>query len=238
MEQVKKYVAYYRVSTKGQGESGLGIDGQISTVKRFTAGSELIAQFKEVESGKNNNRIELGKALDLCKREGATLVIAKLDRLSRSVSLISSLMDSKLDFVCCDMPTADKTTIHVIAAFAQREREVLSSRTKVALSELKKRGVKLGKPENLTAAATSKGLSVRIENAKNNNANRQAIELIRMYKGQGLSDAQTATKLNDLGLKTRTGKAFKHGTIYALCKRMESTPQETPAPATKTKKKA
>jgi len=238
MEQIKKYVAYYRVSTAKQGVSGLGLDGQQTAVKNFVRDGELIATFTEIESGKKNNRVELDKALDTCKKQGATLVIAKLDRLSRNVSFISSLMDSNLEFICCDMPTANKMTIQIMAAIAQWERETIVSRTKTALSELKKKGVLLGKPENLTASAISKGLQVRQDNAKSNPANKQALELIGMYKRQGLSDAQTAAKLNELGLRTRTGKAFKHGTIYALAKRLPAAPQEAPAHTTKTAKAA
>jgi len=221
MEQIKTYVAYYRVSTKRQGESGLGLDGQQTMVKNFIKDGELIAEFTEVESGKNtrkSKRYDLLAAIEVCKRTNSTLVIAKLDRLSRDVSFTASLLSSGLDFIVCDMPQANKLTIHIIAAIAEYEREMTSYRTIAALSELKKRGVKLGKDDNFNQQGRNKGTRTRVKESRLDDKNRQAKELIAVYIKQGLSDAQIATKLNGLGFKTIRDKGYKHGTIYALRK--------------------
>lgn len=140
------FVAYYRVSTAEQGRSGLGIEAQKETVARYLNGGDwkLIAEFEEHESGKRNDRPELRKALDHCKRTGATLVIARLDRLSRSASFITALQDSKVRFVCCDMPEANEFTITIMAALAQVEAKRISNNTKAALAAAAARGVQLG----------------------------------------------------------------------------------------------
>lgn len=142
----KKCVGYYRVSTTQQERSGLGLEAQYEIVNSYCKQASIIASFTDIESGKNNNRPQLFKAIAYANQHDAILVIAKLDRLSRNVSFISNLMDSKVKFVCCDMPAADSFTIHIFAALAQREREFTSSRTKDALKALKARGVKLGNP--------------------------------------------------------------------------------------------
>src|SRR4029077_18599374 len=119
---------------------------QEDAVKSYLRGVDPIAIFREIDSGKNAARPELAKAISLCEKEKATLVIAKLDRLARSVHLISGLMKSGVEFVACDMPEANRLTIHIIAAVAEDELERISSRTKAALAALKKKGVKLGNP--------------------------------------------------------------------------------------------
>ncbi len=145
-----KFIAYYRVSTDKQGRSGLGLEAQQAAVERYLDGGtwELLADYTEVESGKRvTNRPELQAALQHCRREKATLVIAKLDRLGRNVSFIASMMDSKVDFVCCDNPHANRLMLHMLAAFAEHEREQISKRTKAALAAAKARGVQLGNPK-------------------------------------------------------------------------------------------
>jgi len=133
-----KYISYYRVSTQKQGKSGLGIDAQKTAVSNFIGKNAiLINEFEEVESGKNDERPQLYKAIEQCKKENAILLIAKLDRLSRNVSFIYTLKDSKVDFRCCDMPDANSLTIGIMAVLAQDERERISQRTKSALAELK-----------------------------------------------------------------------------------------------------
>jgi DNA invertase Pin-like site-specific DNA recombinase len=143
----KSFVAYYRVSTLQQGRSGLGLEAQQSDVMKYTNGS-ILAEYTDVESGKrSNNRPELLKAIKHAKEADATLVIAKLDRLSRNSVFIGQLMESRVKFVCCDMPEADEFTIHIFAALAQKERKMISARTKDALQVAKQRGVKLGNPQ-------------------------------------------------------------------------------------------
>lgn len=142
------FVAYVRVSTDKQGASGLGLEAQREAIGRHVsgAGGRLVAEFQEIESGKNNARPEIARALAACRARHATLVIAKLDRLARNVSFVSGLMESGADFVACDNPHATRLTIHILAAVAEHEREQISARTKAALAAAKARGVKLGNP--------------------------------------------------------------------------------------------
>jgi DNA invertase Pin-like site-specific DNA recombinase len=135
-----KFIAYYRVSTKRQGASGLGLDAQRDAVRRFVTGGDLVAEFEEVESGKRDDRPALDAALRECRLRNATLVIAKLDRLSRSVAFLSKLMDAGTEFVAVDMPQANKFVIHVMAAVAEQERLMISQRTKAALKAARDRG--------------------------------------------------------------------------------------------------
>jgi len=143
----KKCVTYYRVSTDKQGLRGLGMDAQRAAVKAFLGDDwELVAEFAEVESGKRKDRPELDRAVAECKRHKAKLVIAKLDRLSRDAAFLLNLRDAGVDFICRDMPQADRFTIGLFALLAEREREIISQRTKAALAEAKKRGTVLGNP--------------------------------------------------------------------------------------------
>lgn len=150
MESPTRYIAYYRVSTDKQGRSGLGLEAQQAYVQRFlhTAQGALLAEYTEVESGKKHqNRPELKSALAQCRKEKATLVIAVLDRLARNVHFISGLMESRVPFVCADMPHATPFEIHIRAAMAEEETRKISQRTKAALKAAKKRGVVLGNPK-------------------------------------------------------------------------------------------
>jgi DNA invertase Pin-like site-specific DNA recombinase len=142
----KQFVAYLRVSTSKQGDSGLGLEAQRAAITAYLNGGkwEVLAEFIEIESGKRNDRPKLAEAMRLCRKKGATLVIAKLDRLARNVHFVSGLMESKVDFVACDNPTANKLTIHILAAVAEDEAVRISARTKAALAAAKARGTVLG----------------------------------------------------------------------------------------------
>jgi DNA invertase Pin-like site-specific DNA recombinase len=142
----KRYVGYLRVSTARQGRSGLGLEAQRASVLGFIhgQGGALLAEFTEVESGKSADRAQLEAALGACRIHGAVLVIAKLDRLARNVEFIARLMNAGVEFVCVDAPHANRLTIHILAAMAEHEREMISARTKAALAQAKARGVKLG----------------------------------------------------------------------------------------------
>jgi DNA invertase Pin-like site-specific DNA recombinase len=143
---MSEFVAYYRVSTDKQGRSGLGLEAQERAVVAHAdkAGGSIVASYSEVESSRRKHRPELARALAHCKRAKAVLLIAKLDRLARSVSVISNLLESRVEFVCCDMPEANKMMIHIMAAMAEWERDQISRRTKDALASAKARGTRLG----------------------------------------------------------------------------------------------
>lgn len=143
---MNQFVAYYRVSTDKQGRSGLGLEAQERAVLAHATKADgvIIASYSEVESSRRKHRPELTRALAHCKRDKAVLLIAKLDRLARSVSVISNLLESRVEFVCCDMPEANKMMIHIMAAMAEWERDQISRRTKEALASAKARGARLG----------------------------------------------------------------------------------------------
>ncbi|NDW11077.1 recombinase family protein [Dysgonomonas sp. 520] len=215
-----RYIAYYRVSTQKQGVSGLGLEAQRTDVNRFISkGGELITEYQDIESGKKNDRPNLIKAIDECKKQNAILLIAKLDRLSRNASFIFMLRDSKVDFVCCDMPNANTVTIGIMAVLAQDERERISHRTKSALAELKKKGKKLGTPENLTDKARETSLQIRQQNAIEDENNRKAGALIIALRKQDKSFYQITKEINELGFKTRTGKLFQQNQVQILYNR-------------------
>lgn len=146
--QSKSFVTYLRVSTVRQGQSGLGLEAQRAAVQAHAAaaGHIIVAEYVEVESGKRADRPQLAAALATCRLHKGTLVIAKLDRLARNVHFISGLMESGVDFVACDMPHANRLTLHLMAAMAEHEAAAISERTKVALAAAKARGVRLGNP--------------------------------------------------------------------------------------------
>jgi DNA invertase Pin-like site-specific DNA recombinase len=141
-----QFVAYYRVSTARQGRSGLGLEAQKKAVADFLNGGlwHLMAEFVEIESGKADDRPQLEQALAMCELSGATLVVAKLDRLSRNLAFLAKLQESGARFVAADMPEANELTIHIMAAVAQAERKAISMRTKEALAAAKAKGVRLG----------------------------------------------------------------------------------------------
>ncbi len=152
-----KFVAYYRVSTQRQGRSGLGLEGQRDSVAAYvwSAAGRVLAEFTEVESGKRNDRPELHKAIRRAKVTGARLIIAKLDRLSRSAAFLLQLRDSGVRFIAADLPNADETVVGIMAVIAQREREMIAQRTKEALAVARKRlakhGRRLGNPNGAAA---------------------------------------------------------------------------------------
>jgi DNA invertase Pin-like site-specific DNA recombinase len=192
------FIAYYRVSTVQQGASGLGLEAQRASVERHIANCKgtLLMDYVEVESGKKDDRPQLAAALAHAKREGAVLIIAKLDRLARNVAFIARLMEEATDFVACDMPAANKLTLHIMAAMAEHEREMISARTKAALTEAKKRGVTLGNPrwaESIEKARAARHPSVM---------HAQVLALIVERHKAGESLRKIASALNTLGLKT------------------------------------
>lgn len=207
---MKKYIAYYRVSTRKQ---SLGIEAQRSTVEAYLSNiqdANLMAEYEEKESGKDNNRVQLNEAIAQCKRDNATLVIAKLDRLSRNVSFIFALRDANVDFIACDLPEFNSLTLAIFAGLAQQERELISSRTKAALAE--KRKVKaLGTPLNLLSnmdKAIGNSIQTRKNKAINNDNNRKAYSLIQALRNANNSWNSIATQLNSNGFRTANNSSF------------------------------
>ena len=214
-----KFVAYYRVSTAKQCRSGLGLEAQRSSVQTYVKDGKIIAEYVEVESGKRTDRPQLAKAIDEARHEGATLIIAKLDRLARSVAFIFALRDSGVKFIACDMPEANTLTIGLLATLAQHERELISERTKAALAAKKARGAKLGSPQNLTREATNKAAEARHRRALEDPANKRATELALLYRERGLSFRAIAETLNANGHVTRRGRKFYACTVERLLSR-------------------
>jgi DNA invertase Pin-like site-specific DNA recombinase len=204
-------VAYERVSTARQGTSGLGLEAQRKAIEDFarSRGAGLIGRFTEVESGRNPDRPELAKALHLSKVTGATLVIAKLDRLSRNAAFLLTLRDSGVRFLAVDMPEANDLTVGIMALVAQAEREAISRRTKEALAVAKARGVKLGNPNGAEALrrAGKGGAPLRAAVSRNTKSHaRDLAPVLADLKAQGITSLRgIAEALNDRGMLTRRG---------------------------------
>ena len=213
----KQFVTYYRVSTVKQGQSGLGLEAQRATAEGFVKGRGIIvAEYVEIESGKKDNRPKLRAAIEQANATGATLLIAKLDRLARNASFIFALRDAGVDFQACDLPEANTLTIGIFAVMAQHEREMISARTRAALQARKARGLTLGTPANLNDAARLKGMQARQANAREAKENRQAAELVSLYRAQGHTLRNIAKKLNASGYVTRSKKPFAAETVRRL----------------------
>ncbi len=213
-----KFIAYYRVSTDRQGSSGLGLEAQQQAVKNHLNGGdwELIKEVVEIESGKRNNRPELEHALKLCKKHKATLIIAKLDRLSRNLAFIANLMESGVEFIATDMPHANRTMLQIMAVFAEHEREMISKRTKEALRAAKERGVKLGSPYPSKAAV--KGREKRTDNADRFASNTHPI--IQEIQAAGVNTLNgIANALNARGVRTARGGEWKPMTVKRVMER-------------------
>jgi DNA invertase Pin-like site-specific DNA recombinase len=214
---MKHFIAYYRVSTDRQGSSGLGLEAQRAAVLQHIGVGTLSAEYTEVESGKKHtNRPQILAALQECRRKKATLVIAKLDRLGRNVAFISALMDSGADFVCCDNPHANRLMLHMLAAFAEHEREQISNRTKAALAAAKARGVKLGNPRPLEALDLARAVHIARRPAP------EILNIMRSLEGQGMSYRAIARELNQLNIRTSRGCKWFGNTIKAALQQQES----------------
>lgn len=216
-----KLVSYIRVSTQRQGESGLGLEAQRTSVQSFANGnaSKIIAEFVEVESGKRTNRAQLAAALDFCRKNDAVLVIAKLDRLARNVHFISGLLESGVRFHAADMPSADRFMLHVYAAMAEEEGRRISERTKAALAAARARGVKLG--------ATGQAL------ADKHKARADAFALsiaptIQAHRAAGLSVRKIAERLNQDGVPTLSGSKWHSTTVQRIVKRLKVSASVSP----------
>ena len=215
---MNKFVAYYRVSTQKQGISGLGLESQQSTTRDYiaTVGGNLVNTFEEVESGTKDDRPKLQKALRECRLTGATLLIAKLDRLSRNRRFLMDLQESSITFVCCDMPEANNFTVGILACMAEYERELISTRTKEALSAAKARGVILGNPklDLVRNTDTRNATKALVAKAKSRNLElRQIVEELQEDSTEQLSLRGLARKLNEAGYTTARGGKFHASSV-------------------------
>jgi len=221
MEQTN-YVSYLRQSTKKQSLSNLGIEAQREIIQKHLGQIQPIAEFVETESGKKTDRPKLAEALELCRKTKSTLIVAKLDRLSRNVAFTSKLLESDVEIKFCDFPEANRLVLHIIASIAEYEAGLISTRTKQALKAKKARGVSLGKPENLVnnlgKAITKSNLTNR-QKALDNDNNRRAIAMLKVMATQDLSLSEMARRLNEEGFVTSQGKQFTAWQVSVLLKR-------------------
>ena len=217
-KEIMQYIAYYRVSTKRQGESQLGLKAQKHSVEKFIAPELIDKEFVEIETGTNKKyRPILNEAIELCIKHDATLIIAKLDRLARNVSFVSALIDNKVKFKAVDMPEASELTIHLMSAIAQNEAKAISIRVKEGLAQSTK---KLGTPENLTIEARLKGLESVRNKAINNQHNKRALAFVRGLKYEDMKLREIAEQLNENDFKTSKGKEFGTTQVIRILKKI------------------
>jgi len=217
----ERFIAYYRVSTRKQGDSGLGLEAQREAVRRFIGDGQLLAEFEEVESGKRSDRPALEAALKECRLRRAKLIIAKLDRLSRSVAFVSRLMEEQVDFVAVDMPHSNRFTIHVMAALAEQERELISARTRAALQAAKARGVSLGgrrgsfRIEDVGEKGRARSLEVRATAAQL--CAQERLEAVRSIGTEGIISLHgVARELNARSIPAPRGGTWSAGQVRRL----------------------
>lgn len=228
-----KIIAYYRVSTDRQKRSGLGLAAQRKAVHEYAKrmGYTIAEEYEETESGTDSDRPKLQKAMEHARSVRGILVIAKLDRLSRNMAMVAKLMDSPVDFVCCDNPVASRLTIHVMAAVAEEEARQISERTKAALAAAKASGVKLGSArpdhwkgrEHLRGWKTGAKKSSEIRKRNAQIAYAFVYEEMKKMRAAGDSLDTIAKKLNLAGHRTTTGNEFNAPTIWRIFKRFEKS---------------
>jgi DNA invertase Pin-like site-specific DNA recombinase len=209
-----RYVSYLRVSTTKQGASGLGLDAQRDAVQAFArqAARDILTEFVEVESGRVKDRPQLLAALAECRRSKATLLIAKLDRLARNVAFVSSIMEAGVEFVATDAPFANRLMIHILAAFAEHERDQISQRTRAALAAAKARGVVLG--------ANGKKLAERASRAALEAAGRYREPIEEIVAAGARSARQIALGLNAAGVPSRSGGRWHSANVLRVMRRL------------------
>lgn len=219
-----RFISYHRVSTEKQGRSGLGLEAQRTAVADYLNGGEweLLHEFVEIESGRRKDRPQLKAALDMCKREKATLVIAKLDRLARNVAFVATLLEGRIKFVCCDMPEADSTMLQIYSAMAEREAIKTSERTKAALAAAKARGKQLGWsiPARIEEQriASQRGAAVNRTQAQQFASN--VLPIVESIRAAGIGSlVAIAEALNARGVATARGGRWHAATVRRLTAR-------------------
>lgn len=220
-------VCYLRVSTSRQGASGLGLEAQRAAVMAHVGahGMTVAAEFVEVESGKRDDRPQLAAALAVCRLHRAQLVIAKLDRLARNVAFIANLMDGGVDFVACDMPHANRLTLHLMAAMAEHEREMISERTKAALAAAKARGTRLGNPNGaahlLDGCRQAAAASAARRKADASQRDMAVAPILAELAASGVAGARSlAYELNMMGVPAPSGGIWSAGQVRVVARRL------------------
>ena len=226
MENEVQHVAYLRVSTQKQGYSGLGIEAQKEIIQNYLSHKNPIAEYIEVESGRKTDRgrPKLKEALELCRKTGAKLIVAKLDRLARNVAFLSQLLDSDVDIVFCDFPQANKMVLHILAAISQYEAELIATRTKQALAAKKAKGCTLGNPEHLIGKldeAVAKSVETNKRKAEENPNNKRAAAMLKVLAKEGRTLQEMADYLNEQGFTTSKGYRFSRSSVHVLLKRYQ-----------------
>lgn len=226
MENDIEYVAYLRVSTQKQGYSGLGLEGQKQIIRNYLSHKNPIAEYIEIESGRKTDkgRPKLKEALELCRKTGAKLIVAKLDRLARNVAFLSQLLESDVDIVFCDFPQANKMVLHILAAISQYEAELIATRTKQALAAKKAKGCTLGNPEHLIGKldeAVAKSVETNKRKAEENPNNKRAAAMLKVLAKEGRTLQEMADYLNEQGFTTSKGYRFSRSSVYVLLKRYQ-----------------
>lgn len=213
-EREKRFIGYFRVSTDKQGRSGLGLDAQRHAVSAYIdqQRGRLVADFTEIETGKRNDRPMLAEAMAVCRRERATLIIAKLDRLARNVAFIANLMEASVPFIAADMPHAERLTLHIFAAMAEEEARRISQRTKAALAAAKARGTVLG--------AYCKTLAEKERREADERARALAPMIAELRVGGATTDRALTAALNERGVVGPRGGRFHLRSVQRLRKRI------------------
>lgn len=209
------FVAYYRVSTKRQEASGAGLDAQRFDVEKYikSQNGETLAEFTEIESGRKKDRPELEKALKICKAKKAVLITAKLDRLARNVNFVSGLQESKIEFVACDNPQANKMMIQLLAVFAEYERDMIGQRIKDALAQRKSQGVQLGVTGKDRARENKEQAQVFADGLQ---------PLIIEFRADGITKiCDIVRELNHREIPTPKGRRWHRTSVYKLLEKMK-----------------
>ncbi|ALG70095.1 hypothetical protein VY88_09455 [Azospirillum thiophilum] len=217
-----RYVAYYRVSTRDQGRSGLGLDAQRAAVQRFLRDDDtLVAEHQDIETGKRDDREGLGQALRACRIYNAVLLIARLDRLSRNIAFVTRLMADGVQFVSVDNPAINELTVHILAAVAEAERKAISERTRLALAAAKARGTKLGNPANLKGQDEGRQRGAAAVAAQAAKRAADLRDVIAAIQADGVTSRRgIARELNRRGIRSTRGQDWSAGQVHVLLGRL------------------